>query len=520
MRHKRFFVGALALLLTFGLASCELDFRHVSASYEPNNNSIIQGWDDVGDNNIVTWDNVDMSTWSESEQISYYVTATLLLDDLTLDFSYVETEILDYKSNSLYFDADRVYTLVGNKFDLNPLIAKFAIGTGVIVVCVILTVVTSGTATPFACFIAGAAKTSISTAIKGAVMGAAMGAVTSAIKSGGDWEQTLYGSLEGTADGYMWGAIFGAITGGISSEYCFEGDTLVKTFAGLKAISELKEGEAVWTYNESTGQPELKNVITVYRKETEKITALETGHSVLKVTPGHLIYGEKGYAFASSYKEGDYLKTYSGKTRVLSNRSQNTANFTPVYNLNVADNHNYFVGPDEVLVHNTCMNQDYAGKTYKYENTLRKYQETGDSSYLDAYNTLLEKWPDGVKYSELNASGYTSPLFDPYVPSEKGVLLQHTFPEVNYENLKAGTCLVGDSTSSSPDFSKFWRWVADKGFSSSEIANLKSLYTVHHAADMRTLQLVPKMLHSYVKHTGGASFIRQTFGSLLALFGL
>ena len=82
--------------------------------------------------------------------------------------------------------------------------------------------------------------------------------------------------------------------------------------------------------------------------------------------------------------------------------------------------------------------------------------------------------------------------------------------------MKNGTCLVGDSSASSPDFKKFWQSLKETGkFSSAEIAELKATCTIHHAADMRTLQLVPRDLHQAVSHTGGGSFIRQQFGNLI-----
>lgn len=58
---------------------------------------------------------------------------------------------------------------------------------------------------------------------------------------------------------------------------CFDGDTLVKVEEGYKKISEIKEGDMVWTFNEETGEKELKEVdeTMVYPSHSEKLLELE-----------------------------------------------------------------------------------------------------------------------------------------------------------------------------------------------------------------------------------------------------
>ena len=88
------------------------------------------------------------------------------------------------------------------------------------------------------------------------------------------------------------------------------------------------------------------------------------------------------------------------------------------------------------------------------------------------------------------------------------------FPPVTLENLKAGKCLIGDSSAGSPDFKSMKNLMLDKGYTNIEIADILKTHTIHHHQDMATLQLVPRDLHSAIRHTGGAS-IRQYIKNLL-----
>lgn len=107
------------------------------------------------------------------------------------------------------------------------------------------------------------------------------------------------------------------------------------------------------------------------------------------------------------------------------------------------------------------INSEYAGKTYP-------------ASKLPP--ELQSKYPDGVKFTK---DGY--PDFSPY--AEKSVPV---------EGLKGNT---------SSDFTK-----------ANKAANIKRKpegYTWHHHQDGKTMQLVPTDLHDAVRHSGGASLLRN-----------
>ena len=256
--------------------------------------------------------------WSDIDEYSDWVYSELLFEEITDEMPVIECRVLDYQNSGLYFDGEKVYQMVGDKFDVNSFISKYAIGTGVIVVCVILNVVTKGAPRTIACFFAGAADSSISMATKGAAFGAAMKAVITAIKTGGDLEETLYGALEGSSDGYMWGAIFGAVTGGFQSKYCFTEDTTVVTSDGLCCISCINVGDLVYTFDETTGSFCYKPVTQISVNQTTTIMRVQIGEDAIECTSSHPFLTKRGWIAASQLNTGDRVLTATGTSMTVS----------------------------------------------------------------------------------------------------------------------------------------------------------------------------------------------------------
>jgi RHS repeat-associated protein len=134
----------------------------------------------------------------------------------------------------------------------------------------------------------------------------------------------------------------------------FTAETLVHTQRGLVAISEVQIGDLVWSYDENTGQPQFNEVIHLLQGQQEYdliSLTLESGE-VIESTPEHPFYIKgKGWNPASSLKVGQALLLRSGTVVVIQEISTETR-FETVYNLTVANTHNYFVGQDGVLVQN------------------------------------------------------------------------------------------------------------------------------------------------------------------------
>lgn len=101
-----------------------------------------------------------------------------------------------------------------------------AIGTGIILVCVTISVVTGGAGLPAmsAVFAASAKTGAIIGLSSGAISGVAAGIVTG-IQTGDFSEALKSGALAGS-DGFKWGAISGAISGGVSEAVALKGATI------------------------------------------------------------------------------------------------------------------------------------------------------------------------------------------------------------------------------------------------------------------------------------------------------
>lgn len=96
-------------------------------------------------------------------------------------------------------------------------IRNVAVGTGVILICVTVSVVSGGVgAAPVCAVFAAAAKTGTVAALSGGVIsGAAAGAVK-AYETGGDMEAVAREAALKGSEGFKWGAITGALAGGVS----------------------------------------------------------------------------------------------------------------------------------------------------------------------------------------------------------------------------------------------------------------------------------------------------------------
>lgn len=96
------------------------------------------------------------------------------------------------------------------------MLKNVAIGTGVILICVTVSVVSAGVGAPAVSMIfAASALSAESFAISGAVFGGISAGVVRGIETG-DFNEAVEAAAMGATDGFKWGAISGAIVGGVS----------------------------------------------------------------------------------------------------------------------------------------------------------------------------------------------------------------------------------------------------------------------------------------------------------------
>ena len=101
-----------------------------------------------------------------------------------------------------------------------------AIGTGVILICVTVSVVTAGVGAPAVSMIfAAAAKSGSIMAISGGMLGGVSAGIVTGIQTG-DMDSALKSAALAGSEAFKWGAISGAISGGASEAIALKGATL------------------------------------------------------------------------------------------------------------------------------------------------------------------------------------------------------------------------------------------------------------------------------------------------------
>ncbi|WP_128331656.1 Hint domain-containing protein [Apibacter sp. HY039] len=133
---------------------------------------------------------------------------------------------------------------------------------------------------------------------------------------------------------------------------CFPAGTLVHTENGLANIEELKVGDKVLTFNESTKKKEYKPILIIHQRYTMQMCGLElVGGEMLQVTPEHRFYSNGEWVEARELQPGDLLHNKDGDYVTILG-IDNFPHYEKVYNFDVQDNENYYVTEEGILVHN------------------------------------------------------------------------------------------------------------------------------------------------------------------------
>jgi RHS repeat-associated protein len=137
---------------------------------------------------------------------------------------------------------------------------------------------------------------------------------------------------------------------------CFAEGTEVDTPDGLRPIEDLAPGDLVLARDEDTGELAWQPVVDTVRRESTAVLEIEltSGDTVdvLVVTPEHpLWHTEHGWTDAADLAPGDTLSSVNGESIVVT-AVTSLDDPTAVYNLQIANDHNYAVGETGAWVHN------------------------------------------------------------------------------------------------------------------------------------------------------------------------
>ena len=138
---------------------------------------------------------------------------------------------------------------------------------------------------------------------------------------------------------------------------CFLAGTKVHTRDSLINIEDVKEGDYVLSYNFKDRKNVFNRVkqLLIHEDNSEDVYELTINSKILKVTEKHRFYVENelqyGWVEAKNLKVNDRVMLLTNKLYTIDKIEKHSHNGT-VYNLEVENDHNYFVSSDGILVHN------------------------------------------------------------------------------------------------------------------------------------------------------------------------
>mgnify|MGYP004575777093 CR=1 FL=1 len=147
-----------------------------------------------------------------------------------------------------------------------------------------------------------------------------------------------------------------------TQKVCFVAGTKVLSENGLINIEDIKKGMKVYSYNEETNQIELNEVKNTFINYVDyDMCKIYIKDEVIESTNKHPYYiKSKGWTEARYLQIGDILINSEGKEIEIENIETvkyDGNELKKVYNIEVNNNHNYFVGENKVLVHNWFTSQ-------------------------------------------------------------------------------------------------------------------------------------------------------------------
>lgn len=142
----------------------------------------------------------------------------------------------------------------------------------------------------------------------------------------------------------------------VHNKGCFIAHTLVTTNQGFKNIENIQVGDTVLSYNEQTKQNVYSKVAeTMIHFVQEPIYTLYIENETLKVTGIHRFFIKRNefisWIHAEDLQEGDFVLFANGTWHQIFKITKRFQ-FRKVYNFEVSNTHNYYVGDNQILAHN------------------------------------------------------------------------------------------------------------------------------------------------------------------------
>ena len=143
------------------------------------------------------------------------------------------------------------------------------------------------------------------------------------------------------------------ITPHSSMPSCFGAGTLVRMLEGARPIESIRVGDRVLTQDIKTGALGYHPVTVIHHNPPSPTFLVKVGGDTIVSSPFHRFWViGKGWVMARDLKGGETLRLLDGPARV---ESVESGSVQPVFNLDVAEAHDFFAGAVAVLVHDNTL---------------------------------------------------------------------------------------------------------------------------------------------------------------------
>ena len=240
----------LALLLIVSLMACSLTASFAEEAQLPAGSVPEAGFSGMNDPNLLRYtedaiyENLVATLDSDEyfvENVSAVYISQEYIDELAYNsqaniyFGYTLQELAEQFQGKKYIftlgdDGSTIVTEFEEYDDTyDRALKNVAIGTGVILVCVTVSLVSAGAGTPSAISIifSAAAKGGIKMALSGGALGGVSAGIVTGVQTG-DWEEALKAAALASSKEFKWGAIAGAINSGVGEAISLRGDPASK----------------------------------------------------------------------------------------------------------------------------------------------------------------------------------------------------------------------------------------------------------------------------------------------------
>jgi hypothetical protein len=134
---------------------------------------------------------------------------------------------------------------------------------------------------------------------------------------------------------------------------CFGAGTPVHTMSGIRPIETLQEGDQVLTQDTRTGALGYHPILVVHRNPPSATYRIDLGGETIVSSHFHRFWkAGRGWVMARDLKTGDALRTLGGVVKVA---AITEGGVQPVFNLDVAEDADFFVGDRGALVHDNTL---------------------------------------------------------------------------------------------------------------------------------------------------------------------